>query len=67
MGVAHLYAKIASHHHIKIHVLKELVKLKGSKPEGRRFKSCPRNRHHRKHTHTHRYPFGWRFFCALSN
>ena len=45
MGVVHLYAKIASHHHIKIYVLKELVKLKGSKPEGRRFKSCPRNQH----------------------
>ena len=56
MGVAHLYAKIASHHLIKIYVLKELVKLKGSKPEGRRFKSCPRNQHNRKHAH--RYPAG---------
>ena len=65
MGVVHLYAKIASHHHIKIYVLKELVKLKGSKPEGRRFKSCARNQYLENYAHC--YPFGWRFFCALSN
>ena len=52
MGVVPLYAKIASHRHIEIYVLNELVKLKGSNPEGRRFKSCPRNQDHRKHTHT---------------
>ena len=30
MGVVHLYAKIASHQHVELYVLQELVKLKGS-------------------------------------
>ena len=65
MGVVHSYAKIVSHHRIKIDKFRELVKLKGSKPEGRRFKYCPRDQHLKKaekNTYTAILPGGG-FLC----